>query len=230
MKQHLYILLLLLLLPTVLLQSCKTDEEKFELSCGTTLTLSEGTTQTIYVSGATEYSITTNNNNATCVKNATGIAVTGVRVGNTTLTVSDNNGHQLTCAITVTKSDAQKNFINDRTPRVENWQPQTVYTETTTGLQVTRERNIDADGSVADGTTTFGFYFVETDNFLRLSAKTDFSTRGTYQEGKLAICSAGETKYYLCEKVDVQKIFDGHVWIVVTCRDLPEIRIVTEVF
>lgn len=230
MKRHLYILVLLMLLPVVLMQSCKPDGDKFELSCGSALTIAEGATETIHVTGVADFTITTNNSNVACVKNGTSIVVTGVRIGQTTLTVSDNNGNQLTCTITIAKSDAQKNFINDRTPRVENWLPQAVYTETTAGLQVTRENNIDADGYVAEGTTTFGFYFIESGDFCRISAKTDFSVRGTYQEGKMAICSDGETKYYLCDKIDVQKIFDGHVWIVVTCKDLPEIRIVTEVF
>lgn len=228
MKKNKYIFTFsLIFLLAISLSACK---EEFLLSCGTALTVTEGATEVIEVKGDVDFSINTDNDNAMCEKRGSTIVVTGVKIGQTKLTVSDNNGHQLSCTITVAKSNAQKNFINDRTPRVENWLSQTVYTETTAGVQVTRERNIDADGYVAEGTTTFGFYFIETGDFCRLSAKTDFSVRGTYQDGKIALCRSGETKYYLCEKVDVQKVFDGYVWIVITCKDLPEIRIVTAPF
>lgn len=125
---------------------------------------------------------------------------------------------------------SQQDFVTDRTPRIENWLQPVIYTETTPGLQVSRETDINADGSFAEGVTTFGFYFVETGNFCRISAKGDFSTRGVYQEGKIAISQSGKTEYYLCDRLEVRKVYDQHVWIVATCKDLPEIRIVTEVF
>lgn len=231
MKKDINILSFALTLSLILLLSaCKPESDGFSLSCGNKLTIAEGDVQTIQVNGGGDFSIKTNNNNAVCVKKSNAIEVTGAKVGTTVLTVSDNGGTQLSCTITVTKSDAQKNFITDRTPRIENWLQHTVYTQTTAGLQVSRERNVDADGYVMEGSTTFGFYEIETGNFCRISAKGDFSTRGTYPDGKVAICNGGETNYYLCDKIEVQKIYDGIAWIVVTCDELPEIRVVTEVF
>lgn len=230
MKKFQYIIsLAFMFLLAISLPACN-ETDDFSLSCGEALTIVEGSSDVIEVRGAIDFSIKTDNNNVACEKNGSTITVTGVKVGQTRLTVSNNEGQQLSCVITVDRSELQKNFVNDRTPRIENWMHQVIRTETTAGLQVTRENNLDADGYVSEGTTSFGFCFVETGDFCRLSAKGDFASRGVYQDGKIAICSDGKTEYYLCEKVDVQKVYDGHVWIVVTCKELPEIRIVTEVF
>lgn len=72
------------------------------------LTIVEGETATITVSGGTDFDISTDNSNATCVKNSDAtISVTGLKVGTCTLTVTKGN-ESLSCKITIERSAAQK--------------------------------------------------------------------------------------------------------------------------
>lgn len=104
------------------------------------LTIVEGETATITVSGGTDFDISTDNSNATCVKNSDAtISVTGLKVGTCTLTVTKGN-ESLSCKITIERSAAQKDFLIYATPRVENWLAETLNTETTPGLQVSCEK------------------------------------------------------------------------------------------
>lgn len=204
---------------------------KFSLSCGTTLTLAEGETIQVEVVTAGEYSATVDNHNVSIAKSGAIITITGVKVGDSELTVTATDGETLTCKITVEKSSQQKNFVVISTPRVENWLGTPLNTDTTAGLQVTCERGIDAAGLSNEGVTTFGFYFVESGEYLRLSAQGDFATKGELSDGMLVMAAPNATpQYYLCEKVEVVKVAGGKSWIVVSLSERSDVRIVTEVF
>lgn len=215
--------------------ACNPSDEgkgKFSLSCGSALNLIEGATEIITVNGADEFTITTDNNNAQCIRNDNNtITVTGVKVGKCTLTVTHSNNTKLTCAITISKSSAQMDFEIIPTPRVENWLSETLYTETTPALQVTREVGINAAGHYVEETTTYGFYFTETGAYCRVSAQSDFTQRGIQPNGMVAIYTPGqEVEYYLCEKLEIVNILNGKLWIVASMTSRPDIRIVTEIF
>lgn len=194
--------------------------------------ITEGETVVINVSGGTDFTISTDNDYARCEKNSNAtISVTGIKVGKCILSVKKGDD-SLTCAITIEKSAAQKDFEIYSTSRVENWQPETVNTETTAGLQVTCERGVDASGwELDDNTTTYGFFFTETGSFLRLSAEGNFGARGKLSNGVVAIQEQGaQVQYYLCESVEVVKVHNGKSWIVATMASHPDVRIVTEAF
>lgn len=197
------------------------------------LTIVEGETATITVSGGTDFDISTDNSNATCIKNSDAtISVTGLKVGTCTLTVTKGN-ESLSCKITIERSAAQKDFLIYATPRVENWLAETLNTETTPGLQVSCEKGIDASGwERDDNTTAYGFYFTETGQFLRLSAEGDFTTRGTLSNGIVALRDNNNStvEYILCEKVSIEKVSGGKIWIIASLPSHPDIRIVTETF
>lgn len=205
---------------------------EISLSCGEALSIVEGETESISVSGVDDFVFTIDNNNVSCERNASTISITGIKVGDCRLTVTDKDReHSVTCVITVVKSAAQKDFEIISTPRVENWLPETVKTETTDGLQVTCEAGIDAAGRKADGATTFGFYFIEEGAYCRLSAVGDFSVRGKLTNGMIAIQESGaQVQYYLCRTVEVVNVLNGKSWIVATTDSRPDLRIVTEVF
>ena len=215
--------------------ACKPDGDtggKFSLSCGDKLTLIEGETEIASVQGVEQFVVYTDNDCVAWVVNDNNtIAITAVKVGSCVLTVTRNDGEQLSCAITVTKSAAQKDFEIISTPRVENWLPQTVNTETTAGLQVTFESGIDAAGRKIEGMSTYGFYFTETGAFCRISARGNFTSRGIQSDGMVAMFTPGEPIcYYLCDKVDVVNILNGKVWIVASMPQHPDLRVVTETF
>ncbi len=197
------------------------------------LTVAESETAIIAVSGGTDFDISTDNGNAACTKNSDAtISVTGVKVGSCTLTVTKGD-ESLTCQITIERSAAQKDFLIYATPRVENWLSETLNTETTPGLQVSCEKGIDASGwERDDNTTAYGFYFTETGQFLRLSAEGDFSARGTLNNGIIALRDNNNSavEYILCEKVSIDKVSGGKLWITASMPSRSDIRIVTETF
>ena len=197
------------------------------------LTIVEGETATITVSGGTDFDISTDNSNAACTKNSDAtISVTGLKVGTCTLTVTKGT-ESLTCSITINRSAAQKDFLIYATPRVENWLAETLNTETTPGVQVSCEKGIDASGwERDDNTTTYGFYFTETGQFMRLSAEGDFTARGSLSNGIVALRDNNNSivEYILCENVSIEKVSDGKVWIIASMPSRPDIRIVTETF
>ncbi|MBR6757786.1 MAG: hypothetical protein IKM35_04865 [Bacteroidaceae bacterium] len=223
--------------------ACRPDNDTkgtFTLSCGNNLNMVEGENEIIMVNGADVFTISTDNDKAKCVKNDNNtITVTAMKLGDCTLTISRNDGEKLTCTITIGKSVAQKDFEIISKPRVENWMPETVYTATTPALQVTFETGIDAAGRRIEGTTTLGFYFTdvyasyttEAGAYCRLSAKSDFTQRGTLSDGMVAIYTPGQpVKHYMCEKVEIVNILNDQLWIVASIPGRPDLRIVTEVF
>lgn len=197
------------------------------------LTVVEGETAVITVSGGTDFDITTDNSNAACTKNSDAtISVTGVKVGTCTLTVTKGS-ESLSCTITIERSAAQKDFLIYATPRVENWLAETLNTETTPGLQVTCEKGIDASGWELDpNATAYGFYFTETGQFLRISAEGDFTARGTLTNGIVALRDNNNSavEYILCEKVTIDKVSSGKIWLTASMPSHADIRIVTETF
>ena len=206
-------------------------QDKFSLSCGAALTLSEGEKRDVNVIAAADYTAVVDNHNVSLVKNGATLTLKGVKVGKSVLTVTAADGEVLTCTITVEKSSQQKNFLVISTPRVENWLDAALNTETTAGLQVTYEKGIDAAGMSHAAASTYGFYFVDTDQYMRLSAKGDFATKGVLTEGMLVMTAPdGTPQYFLCEKVEVVKVSDGKLWIVVSMPNRSDLRIVTESF
>lgn len=208
------------------------EANKFSLQ-PSSLAIVEGETATITVTGGTDFTISTDNGYAACTKNndAT-ISVTGVKVGSCVLSVTKGT-ETLTCDITIGQSGAQKDFIIYATPRVENWLPETLNTETTPGLQVSCEKGIDASGWERDANTTaYGFFFTETGQFLRLSAEGDFGARGTLANGIVALRenASAPVEYLLCESVTIEKVSNGKIWIIASMPDRSDIRIVTETF
>lgn len=209
----------------------KEDNSGIKLSCGTTLALAEGEVEVITVSGVATYDVATDNGYVQCNKSGNTITLKALKVGECRLTVTGDDGSTATCAITITKSAAQKDFEIHSTPRVENWLDETLNTETTPGLQVTCERGIDAAGLPAEGVTTFGFYFTESNTYCRISARGDFMKRGTLTDGVVAMGSQGNpAQYYLCEKLEVVNVLNDKAWIVASMEGRADLRIVTEVF
>lgn len=209
----------------------KENIDKFALSCGAALTVTEGESEIISVQGGGNFLVATDNAFAGCVKNNATITVTGVKVGQCRLTVTAEDGEKIVCTITIERSAAQKDFKIFSTPRVENWLDEVVETEKTAGLQVTCEKNIDAAGLAATGCTTYGFYFVEGGAYCRLSAKGNFNSTGLLSDGMVAIAREGEpAQYYLCEKVEVVNHLNGKSWIVASMPSRADLRIVVEVF
>ena len=79
--------------------------------------------------------------------------------------------------------------------------------------------------------STYGFYFIETGAYCRISARGDFTSRGIQPDGMVAIFTHGEPiRYYLCDKVDVVNILNGKVWIIASMPQHPDLRVVTETF
>lgn len=222
---------LALVMLTMLVVACQPDKnlDNFSLSCGDKLTLRENDTDLIEVIAGGDFVITTSNNCALCTKEANYIRVKAIKVGTCMLTVTAEGGDQLTCTITVEKSSAQKDFLVFSDPRVENWKETPVYVEKTDGLQVTCEKGIDVAGYSSPQTTTYGYYFVESGEFCRLSASTDFATKGEYEGGIVAIGDAdNNTRYYLCERVSVLKVSNGRAWIEASIDMRTDLRMVVE--
>ncbi len=207
----------------LLLPACENnDKNKFALS-ETELTLVENEQAVISVSGGESFVIKTNNDCIKCETNGTMITITGIKVGQADMTVTMGS-EQLTCKITVERSAAQKDFEIFSTPRVENWMPETVRTEDTPGLQVSCEEG-------QGGETIYGFYFLETGEYCRLSADGDFTQRGMCRNGVVSMRNKnGEVQHYMCDKVEVVKVLNGRVWIVASFPAHPDLRIVTENF
>ncbi len=237
----LYITLAVLLCNAIV--ACKSSNDikgTFSLSCGNVLSLVEGENEIIKVNGADVFTIDTDNDNAACVKNDNNtITVTGVKLGDCVLTVIRDDGEKRTCKIIIEKSIAQKDFEIISTPRVENWMPETVNTETTPALQVTFEKGIDAAGRRIEGMTTLGFYFTDTyasyttekGAYCRLSAQSDFTQRGILPNGMVAIYTPGQAvQHYMCEKVEIVNILNNRLWIIASMPGRPDLRIVTEAF
>ena len=217
----------------LVMAACTPDapQDKFSLSCGAALTLAEGEERDVTVIAAADYTAVVDNHNVSLVKNGATLTLKGVKVGKSVLTVTAADGEELTCTITVDKSSQQKNFIVISTPRVENWLDATLNTETTAGLQVTYETGIDAAGMSHAAASTYGFYFVDTDQYMRISAKGNFAEKGVLAEGMLVMTAPdGTPQYFLCEKVEVVKVSDGKSWIVVSMPNRSDLRIVTESF
>lgn len=217
----------------MLLVACQPNvtTDKFSLSCGSALSVKENDTDIIEVIAGGDYIIETDNRNALCTKDGNHITVKGVKLGSCILTVTAENGEQATCTITVEKSAAQKDFLIFSDPRVENWKDTPVYVENTDGLQVTCERDTDVAGYHSPGTTTYGYYFVESGQFCRLSAPTDFAEKGDFQGGVVAIGDGNnDTRYYLCENVAVVKVINGKAWIEASMDMRADLRMVVELY
>lgn len=217
----------------LLIAACRPDAslDKFSLSCGSALTIREAEQSVIEVRGGGNYAIETDNRNAACNKNGNIITVDGVKVGQCTLIVTSEGGEVATCVITIEKSAAQKDFLVFSNPRIENWMPEPVYVERTDGLQVTCEKDTDVAGAYAPGTTTYGFYFVETGEFCRLSAPGDFTAKGNIAGGIVAIGGNNKsTQYYLCENVAVLNVLNGKAWIEASMSSRSDIRMVVELY
>lgn len=205
--------------------------DMFSLSCGSALTVKEGDSDIIEVIAGGNYMIETDNRNALCTKEGNHITVKGVKVGSCMLTVTAENGEQATCDITIEKSAAQKDFLIFSEPRVENWDDTPIYVQKTDGLQVTCERDTDVAGYPSPGTTTYGYYFVESGRFCRLSAPTDFATKGDFEGGVVAIGDGNhDTQYYLCENVAVVKVMNGKAWIEASMDMRADLRMVVELY
>lgn len=233
MKKISYISYILASLCMMLLVACHTDvpSNKFALSCGDTFTIGEGDTEMIEVVAGGNYTIATSNKNARCTISGSNIEVKGVKVGDCLLTVTAESGEQLTCTITIEKSAAQKDFLIYSAFRIENWQDSTVYVDEALGLQVTYEKNTDVAGYNSLGTTTLGYYFVESGAFCRLSAPIDFCEKGDYQGGIVAIGDGNnDTRYYLCENVSVVKVIQNKAWVVASMNARADLRLVVQLY
>ncbi len=218
----------------VLTAACNTQDDKkgVKLSCGDAMTMTEGATEVINVTGTTTFEVSTDNGYVQCtISGTSNITVTALKVGSCRLTVTGEDGSQATCVITINKSAAQKDFEIHSVPRVENWMSETVKTEETPGLQVTQEMGVDVTGNIASGVTTYGFYYTESGAYCRLSARGNFMKRGILADGMVAIYNPGEpVQYYLCEKVEVVNVLNDKIWIVASMVSHADIRIVTELF
>ena len=213
--------------------SCKTETtlDKFSLSCGQSLTLREGDTDVIEVVQGGAYTIETSNDNVLCIKDANNITVKAVKVGNSLLTVTAETGEQIECTIIVEKSAAQKDFQLFSYPRIENWKDSTVYVDKTLGMQVTYEHDTDVAGFYAPGNTTLGYYFIETGEYCRLSALTDFRSKGNFEGGIVAIGNGNnDTHYYVCEHVEVVKVHDNKAWVIASMNAHADLRIVIDLY
>ena len=67
---------------------------------------------------------------------------------------------------------------------------------------------------------------------MRLSAEGDFSVRGTLNNGIIALRDNNNSavEYILCEKVSIDKVSGGKLWITASMPSRSDIRIVTETF
>lgn len=224
----------MVLLMSLLVAACNPEKEKISgvtLSCGATLSLTEGAVEMVTVSGVATYDVTTNNGYVQCSTSDNVITIKALKVGECRLIVTGDDGSTATCVITIAKSAAQKDFEIHSTPRIENWQDEPINTETTPGLQVTYEYGIDAAGLPVEGVATFGFYLTESNNYCRVSARGDFMKRGTLADGVVAMGIDGEpAQYYLCEKLEVVNVLNDKAWIVASMEGRADLRIVTEVF
>lgn len=232
MKRNIIASLALVML-TMLVVACQPDKniDNFSLSCGGELTLRENDSDLIEVIAGGNYMIETNNSNAICTQDGSYIRVKAIKVGTCILTVTAEGGEQLTCAITVEKSSAQKDFLVFADLRIENWKEETLYVEKTDGLQVTCEKDTDVAGYNTPGTTTYGFYFVESGHFCRLSAPTDFATKGNFEGGIVAIGDgSNDTRYYICDAVSVVKVSNGKAWVEASMTMHADLRLVVELY
>ena len=228
--QHVYTSLSLLAM-TLLTVACQptVTTDKFSLSCGDMLTIRENDTDIIEVTAGGDFIVETDNSNALCRKNGTHIIVKGVKLGKCILTVTVESGEQVACTITVEKSAEQKDFLIFSNPRIENWQDTTVYVEKTNGLQVTCEKDTDVAGYSQPSTTTYGYYFIESGKFCRLSAPTDFGIEGNFPGGVVAVGDGNnDTRYYLCENIAVLKVMNGKAWIEASMAMRADLRMVVE--
>ena len=217
----------------LLVVSCKTETalDKFSLSCGQSLTLREGDTDVIEVVQGGAYTIETGNDNVLCIKDANNITVKAVKVGSSLLTVTAETGEKIECTIVVEKSAAQKDFQLFSNPRIENWKENTVYVDKTIGMQVTYEHDTDVTGYYVPGNTTLGYYFIETGEYCRLSALTDFRSKGIFEGGIVAIGNANsDTHYYVCECVEVVKVHADNAWVIATMNAHADVRIVIDLY
>lgn len=221
----------LFVLSAVMFVSCKDDSgnKSFSLS-ESKLSLKVGETASVRVSGASEFIVEMTGVIASYSVDGNIIYVEAKKVGTAALRVSSGS-ETLECPVTVGENSAQIGFFANKTPRVEMWQSNTVNTETTAGLQVTYEKNVDASGWPASGCITLGFLYVESGEFLRVSAKGDFDKIGELSDGMVAIKGSDNKIDYLhCDKVEVSKVTDGKSWITLEFPARSDIRIVKESF
>ena len=224
---------LALVILTMLVVACQPDKnlDNFSLSCGAELTLRENATELIEVIAGGNYMIETDNNNAICTQDGNYIRVKAIKLGTCILTVTAESGEQATCTITIEKSSAQKDFLVFADLRIENWKDETLYVEKTDGLQVTCEKDTDVAGYRLPGTTTYGFYFVESGHFCRLSAPTDFAAKGIFEGGIVAIGDGNnDTRYYICDAVSVVKVSNGKAWVEASMAMHADLRLVVELY
>lgn len=221
----------LFVLSAMMLVSCKDDSSNKPFSLSESkLSLKVAETATIRVSGVSGFTVEMTGNIASYTIDGNVIYVKAEKVGTAALRVLSGS-ETLECQVTVSENSAQIGFFADKTPRVEMWQPNTINTETTAGLQVTYEKNVDASGWPASGCVTLGFLYVESGEFLRVSAKGDFDKMSELSDGMVAIKGSDNKIDYLhCDKVKVSKVSDGKSWITLEFPARADIRIVKESF
>lgn len=224
-----YVLMML----TMLFAACQPENtyDRFAIDCGSELTLRENATELIEVIAGGNYTIETNNSNAICTQDGNYIRVKAIKLGTCILTVTAESGEQATCTITIEKSPAQKDFLVFSDLRIENWKDETIYVEKTDGLQVTCEKDTDVAGYYSPGTTTYGYYFVESGHFCRLSAPTNFAVKGDFKGGIVAIGDGNnDTRYYICDAVSVVKVSNGKSWVEASMAMHADLRLVVELY
>lgn len=190
---------------------------------------------TLSMPSSTQYGITANGSAVEYLCSGNRLKVTAIKEGQTDLTVvTDRADESCNYTFRVAKNAYQIGFTVISRPRVEAWKGETLSTADTPGLQVTYERGIDvAGGSASSDVRTYGFIFPATGEFLRLSARGDFSCKGTLSDGIAALRTSADApiEYFACEAVSVEKVNDeGKIWMIFSFANRADIRVVTEPF
>lgn len=209
--------------------SCSDDKEEASLRLDQTeISVVNGESARIGVSGAASVALVVQDENiATAVYSEGIITVTGRKTGQTTLTVTAENGSSATCLIRVTQSDDELNFTGEDASRVEGWLSQTVYTMATRGIVNSFQKNTDAYGLSREGWMAFGVSDPENARWLRVSFKGNLQ-EGSKEGGFVVIRNNDATESYICSQVQIRQVAGIKVWLELKFADRPDMRIVAE--
>ena len=211
------------------LVSCSDDKEDASLRLDKTeISVVNGESARIGVSGVASVTLAVQDESiATAVYSEGIITVTGHKTGQTTLTVTAENGSSATCLIRVTPSDEELNFTGEDASRVEGWLSQTVYTLATRGIVSSFQKNTDAYGLSREGWVAFGVSDPESDQWLRVGFKGNLQ-EGIKEGGFAVIRNNHSTESYICSQVRIRQVVGIKVWLELKFENRPDIRIVAE--